>query len=33
MNIPLQELLLGIVLIVIYMIFSIVGEGILSLFD
>lgn len=33
MNTPLQELLLGIVLIVIYIIFSIIGEGILSLFD
>ena len=33
MNTPLQELLLGVVLIVIYMIFNIVGEGILSLFD
>lgn len=33
MNTPLQELLLGIVVIIIYLIFNLVGEGILSLFD
>ena len=33
MNTSLQELLLGVVFIIIYIVFSIVGEGILSLFD
>ncbi len=33
MNTSLQELLLGIAFIVIYLIFNMAGEGILSLFD